>query len=103
MNLNRFLIASLLVSVSCIDDSNMREQDNFLRASSLSACSDTETVTSKEEAKSMILGTWNWTKTIYPNRLSGTQTITAGEANTSLTLHFAADNKVTIGDGDLVT
>lgn len=70
--------------------------------SHVTECSIMDIVKSKEQAQTLILGTWNWVKTTYTIRGTGTTTETPYSTDKILTFKFI-DNKVQIFENNNLT
>ena len=95
MRINKLLFLGLLfILVNCTSDTinNIEIKD----------CSITDNVKSKETAKTLIIGKWNWLKTTYTRRGSGITTETPLSTDKTLSFEFT-DKKVLVLDNNNLT
>ena len=95
MNKSKLLFIGLIFLMSnCVYDSVDR--------SITTDCFIDDKVNSKEQAKILILGNWNWVKTTYTRRGTGKTTETPYSTNKELT-YIVLDNKVQILENNNLT
>lgn len=95
MRIYRLLfLGPLLILGSCSHDTINKVQ--------VTDCSIDSNVKSKETAKALIIGNWNWTKTTYTRRGTGITTETPLSTNKILTFEFT-DKKVRVFDNNDLT
>lgn len=88
-----FTIVLLLLS-SCTD--------KVLEDELIIGCPTEEAVGSKESAAALLIGKWEWIKSFYVNRLSGTYVETSYSSGKQIFFEFKAD-KLIITENSIVT
>lgn len=81
--------AVLLSSVGCADEG--------FEPATVTVCSVTNAIESKEVATEQVTGTWTWAKTTYVNRLSGENAETPASTGKHITYTFRED-RLTIAE-----
>ncbi len=75
---------------------------NTINKVELTNCSIDDIVKSKETAKTLIIGKWNWVKTTYTTRGTGITTETPLSTNKNLIFEFT-DKKLRVFDSNALT
>jgi len=95
MRIYRLLFLGLLFILgSCTNDT--------IEIVQITDCSTDDNVKSKETAKALIIGKWNWVKTTYTRRGVGITTETQLSTDKTLTFEFT-DKKVRVFDNNDLT